>query len=256
MMMWLAAAVLLPTIGAPDAPVGDRKTASVPRLNPRVGESGASGAPWLDANGWRYRRTPGAKWVVTPPKGQGALAAAEAFAYRADVLVRTDPGDRPAVDAMMKMLTAIPAFAGEPVADVTIEDDGSHDAAEALNLLARRNLQYGPRAKLKLNPKGAARNPSQFAYDTRRKIGDDQRALRVYGSQVVLGYLESEGGKARLHLLNYGRGSVDGLRLRVRGAYRRVTPYGTAANELASAGGFTEFTLSELHTYAVLDLAP
>lgn len=255
-MIWLFLAATLPTIGAADAPAGDRKPAITPRLNPRTGESGASGAPWLDANGWRYRRSPGQKWVVTTGKDQGALALAEAFAYRADVLVRVAAEDRVKADGMAALLRKIPAFDGQPVADVALDDDGSHDASEALNLLNRRNLLYGPAGKLRVNAKGASKNPSQFAYDIRRKIGDEQRGLRLYGSQVVLAHFEANGSRARLHLLNYGRGTVQGLRVRLRGAYQRLTSYGTETSEKQNLPGFTEFTLHELQTYAVIDLAP
>jgi hypothetical protein len=256
MIVWLLLAAGLPTIGPADAPAGDRKPALTPRLNPRTGESGASGAPWLDANGWRYRRSPAQKWVVNAGKDQGALAAAEAFAYRADVLVRTVPEDQTKVESLMTLLRRIPAFDAQPVADIALDDDGSFDATEALNLLNRRNLLYGPSGKIRVQPKGAAKNPSQFAYDVRRKIGDEHRGLRLYGSQVVLAHFESNGPRARLHLLNYGRGGVDGLRVRLRGHFQKLTSYGTETSERQNLSGFTEFTVQQLQTYAVIDLAP
>ena len=93
----------------------------------------------------------------------------------------------------------------------------------------------------------------------RQKLGDERRLLRIYGSDVLLGRLTGEGGKARLHLINYGERKVGGLRVRVRGAYARgtLTAFGMEKADLAdyaSEGGATEFTIPEMPTYAVVDL--
>jgi hypothetical protein len=70
----------------------------------------------------------------------------------------------------------------------------------------------------------------------------------------------ADGQGARVHLLNYGGREIDGLRIRLRGDYPQgsalVPGLGRVAlEELASGRGTTEFTLSRLGAYAVVDLA-
>ena len=92
----------------------------------------------------------------------------------------------------------------------------------------------------------------------RRQLTDDQRTLRVFGSEVVICRLTRGAGGARLHVLNYGGRAIEGLRIRVRGAYAagEIRSDGAALKleDYASAGGFTEFSISRLETYAVIDL--
>ncbi len=150
-------------------------------------------------------------------------------------------------------------------------DDGSATMGEVLNLMARHNLLFqvipAPDSKYDVNirlgageySKADAANPYEFAMKVRRRLTDEKRLVRIYGSTVVLVRLEGEGAKARLHFLNYGGAAVRGLHVRVLGAYRqgKVAAFEHADAALGDYGvddGATEFTVSEVGTYAVVDL--
>ena len=130
-----------------------------------------------------------------------------------------------------------------------------------MNLLARRNLLFrivtAPDPRLDLNVKPTAGNPSEFVADIRRKLGDEKRLLRIYGSEVVIGRLTGDGSRARLHLLNYGGRKVEGLRVRLLGVYKKAqlsAPGGGAVSDFVAADGATEFSLPALDAYAIIDL--
>jgi hypothetical protein len=142
-----------------------------------------------------------------------------------------------------------------------------------MNLLSRRNLLFRPVAapspRLRLNvrlgtkefPRAAAANPSDFALAVRRRLTDGRRALRIYGSETVIARLTSDGPRVRLHLLNYSGREIEGLRIRLRGSYAKgaatVAGIGRVALEdHAAAGGATEFTITRIGPYAVVDLPP
>src|SRR5206468_6983249 len=96
-------------------------------------------------------------------------------------------------------------------------------------LLARRNLLFqvvqAPSARFPINirigtpeyPREEAADPNAFALKIRRQLTDEKRTLRVYGSEVVIGRLTADAGRARLHLINYGGRDIEGLRLRLPG---------------------------------------
>jgi hypothetical protein len=93
----------------------------------------------------------------------------------------------------------------------------------------------------------------------RRQLTDEQRSLRVYGSEVVICRLTGNAERARLHLINYGGREIEGLRLRVRGAYREGAAHVAGAGRVSlqdyvATDGATEFSLPRLATYAVIDL--
>jgi hypothetical protein len=142
-----------------------------------------------------------------------------------------------------------------------------------LNLLTRRNLLYqvvkAPSARFRLNivvgsreyPAADAADPSAFALKIRRQLTDEQRSLRVYGSEVVIARLTGDAGRIRLHLINYAGRDIEGLRIRVRGAYGAGDAYGVAQGtgraplqDHVVADGATEFTLPRIGVYAVIDL--
>jgi hypothetical protein len=140
-----------------------------------------------------------------------------------------------------------------------------------MNLLARRNLLFqvvqAPSARLPINirigtpeyPQTEAADPSAFAQKIRRQLTDDRRALRVYGSEVVLCRLTADAGRARLHLINYGGREIEGLRIRLRGRYADGEVYVAGAGRLALedrvvTDDATEFTIPRISTYAVVDL--
>jgi len=102
-------------------------------------------------------------------------------------------------------------------------------------------------------------NPYAFAMQIRRRLTDEKRLLRLYGSNVVLALLTGDGGQARVHLINYGGRSVKGLRVRVLGSYARgrLAAFDRDKAELQDYGvldGATEFTIPEMGTYAIIDL--
>jgi hypothetical protein len=149
---------------------------------------------------------------------------------------------------MMRFLRTLPKRNLPDVADFGFIDDGSDVAAEQLNLLARRNLLFKilsvPDPKLRYNVASNSDDPHLFAAKVREHITDEQRSLRVYGSEVVLCRLTGDGRRARVH---------------VRGTYAHNKWYGPGSekplDEVVVAGGFTEFSIPELETYAVIDLA-
>ncbi len=241
--------------------------AVAPGVEFKIDEASATRMPWLDANGWRFERAGGRRtYYYNAGQGKGALAAAEAFAYGVEAVVRVEPADLQAFARMLAFLREVEAPPMPVLANIGVVDDGSEATGEVLNLLARRNLLFrvlrAPEKgyDLVIKPAGAqAADPFEYATMVRQKLGDERRLLRIYGSDVVLGRLTGEGGKARLDLINYGERKIGGLRVRVRGAYARGTlaAYGIERAQLADyacEGGATEFTVPEMQTYAVVDL--
>jgi len=254
-----------------DADLAGRETLPAPGTAPRPGLASPTRSPWVVANGWRFMRGSGKKYVYDAVPGKAALEAAEAIAYGADAVLRIASADADSVRTMLGFAQSLPAADLPAVADVAIVDDGSAATGEVMNLLARRNILFqvvrAPSAQFRLNiaigsreyPREEAADPSAFALKIRRQLGDDQRALRVYGSEVVIARLTAGGGRARLHLINYGGREIEGLRIRLRGSYgsgeAHVPGAGTLVlQDFAVAGGFTEFSVPQIATYAVIDL--
>jgi hypothetical protein len=140
-----------------------------------------------------------------------------------------------------------------------------------MNLLARRNLLFqvvqAPSPRFPVNirigtpeyPREEAADPSDFALKIRGQLTDEQRTLRVYGSEVVICRLTADAGRARLHLVNYGGREIEGLRVRLRGIYGDGEAHVAGAGRLALqeqvvAAGATEFSVPRIATYAVIDL--
>lgn len=274
----------LKALGLNVSPVAENSLAGremllVPGVAPRAGVASPTRSPWVNANGWRYRKAGGTpKVAYDVPPGRAALAAAEAYAYGGDAAVKIDatqkstPNDLPALGAMMTFLSKVPAITLPDVADIGVVDDGSPLTAEVINLLSRRNLMFrvvkAPASDLKLNiklgskeyPEADAANPSAFALKVRRQLTDDERSLRLYGSEVVIARFTADGSKARLHLLNYGGRPSNGLRLRLRGMWKESANFVSGADSpvkletFTAADGWTEFTLPTLNTYAAIDL--
>jgi hypothetical protein len=254
-----------------EADLAQRETLPAPGTAPRAGLASPTRSPWIVAGGWRFVRHPGTKYIYDVPAGKAALAAAEAFAYSADAALRIDPADARALGEMLKFLEALPPVDLPAVSDLAIVDDGSPITGEIMNLLARRNLLFevvqAPSPRFRINirigapeyPREEAADPSAFALRIRRQLTDDQRALRVYGSEVVICRLTADAGRARLHLINYGGREIEGLRIRLRGAYSNGEARVAGAGRLALqdqivSSGVTEFSLPRLTTYAVIDL--
>jgi hypothetical protein len=259
-----------------------REPLLVPGVAPRAGVASPTRTPWINANGWRYRKAAAAgtavKYAYDVPPGRAALAAAEAYAYGGDAVAKIDvtqksmPTDLPALGAMMTFLSKLPAANLPDVADIGVIDDDSPLTAEVINLLSRRNLMFrvvkAPASDLKVNiklgtkeyPEAEAANPSAFALKVRRQLTDDERSLRLYGSEVVIARYTADGTRARLHLLNYGGRPTEGLRIRLRGMWKESANHisgadaPTALEGFTAADGWTEFTLPRLNSYAAIDL--
>lgn len=248
-----------------------REKLLVPRLRGRAEVASATTRPWIDANGWRFLRSPHGKFYYDLPRGKAALAAAEAFAYNADVILKIDSTDREEAARMLAFVQKLAPVTAPPIADIAVIDDGSREMTEVLNLLVRRNLLFRltktPLPQFRINlklgskemPRQAAADPSEFVLRLRRQLTDEARALRIYGSEMVLCRLLGDGSRARLHLLNYSGRQIDNLRVRVRGTYARgkVVSFGVdqlALEDFVVGEGATEFSLPQIDVYTVVDL--
>jgi hypothetical protein len=267
---WRAAG--LTAVETSESDLAARRTAAPPGIRVRADRASATRSPWVFANGWLYLRAPRAAYAYDVPAGKAALAAAEAFAYDVDAAVKADPSDLESLGAMLAFLASIPAAPALPeAADLAVVDDGSAMMGEVLNLLVRRNLLFrivpSESAQFRVNvrlgtaeyPRRAAADPSALALAIRRRLTDEQRSLRLFGSEVVIARLATDGSRARLQLINYGGREIEGLRIRVRGTYpdgeARLAGFGTLPlGERAVAEGATEFTVPRLGAYGVVDL--
>lgn len=236
-----------------------------------AGTASATAAPFITANGWRFLREPGKKYVYEA-SDTSVLAAAEAFAYAADAFVKPNAGALNRLSSFLEFLKTIPEDASlKPAANVAVVDDGSPLLPEVLNLLARRNLLFrvvkspDPTAGLNVKigspafPEALAANPAKFADEVRTKLTDRKRSLRIYGSESVLGRLETGAVSARVHLLNYTTSNVEQVRIRVLGSYTvsHASIFGQENAAVADAdtqAGATEFTVPVMGPYAVIDL--
>jgi len=266
------------TAGFTAAPIteGDlavRDPLLAPGIKARADRASATRSPWVDANGWRFLRAPTGQFVYELPAGRAALAAAEAYVYRADAVLKIDPADLESLGRMMAFLSQLPESDLPDVADLAVVDDGSAPLGEVLNLLVRRNLLvkvvkeptagFGINVKLgtKEYPLKEAGEPSALALKVRRQLGDEKRALRIFGSEAVIGRLTGDGSRTRLHLLNYGGRELEGMRVHLRGALPEGVAYLAGAGrvsleERGVVDGGTEFTVPRLGPYGVVDLPP
>jgi hypothetical protein len=268
----MLAALLLPSLlTAGSEPPADAVKLNEPRVQYRNNEASATRSPWIDANGWRILRLPGKKFVYQVKGEAAALAAAEAFTYDTDATISADPPGATAFAKMLEFLKTVPSAELAPVADFGVVDDGSDATGELINLLTRMNLLYkiektsdrafhvNVRLGTKEYPAEDAQNPSVAAHKIRSQIGDDNRSLRVYGTEVVVGRLMTGPRQARVFLLNYSNRPVLGMRVRIRGAYSKGElrdsgiPDANLA-DLTEDGPATEFTVPELRVFAVIDL--
>jgi hypothetical protein len=245
-----------------------------PGIKPRTDRASATRSPWVDANGWRFVRHPEGQYVYDDlPAGRAALAAAEAYAYGADAVLKIDPADLESLGKMMMFLSQLPANELPDVADLAVVDDGSGPLGEVLNLLVRRNLLFrivkAPDPNFRVNvqlgtkeyPMKEAGEPSALALKIRRQLTDAERTLRIFGNEAVIARLTGDAARLRVHLLNYGGRDIEGLRLRIRGerpdGELHVAGMGRVGlQERTVVDGGTEYTLPRLGPYGVVDVPP
>jgi len=254
-----------------------REKLLMPRIAGRANIASATSRPWIDANGWRFVRKPAGKFyydLTQNARNHVALAVAEAFAYKADAVLKIDPADLPSLEdagRMIRFLRELPAANYSPIADIGVLDNGSPAMGEVMNLLTRRNLLFNivraPSPNFRVNiklgtkeyPDTEASDPSEFAQKIRRQVGDENRALRIYGSETVIARLTGDGQSFRLHLLNYSGREIEGLRirlLRVRadGGNYQAFGYGFfQPDAIVTSEGGLEFSIPKLGSYAVID---
>src|SRR5262249_6745712 len=160
----------------------------------RIDQASASRAPWLMGNGWRFLRRPQGRFYYDVAGRQSALAAAEAFCYGVNVMIRADSAGLKPLAEILDFLRGLPGDALPPVADIGFIDDGSAVSGEVMNMMTRNNLLFrivgAPDPRLKLNvklgtkeyPLEEAKNPGVTARAIRFNLTDEKRSVRVYGS--------------------------------------------------------------------------
>ena len=253
------------------AEIAAREALPPPGIHGQVALASATRAPWIVASGWRFLRNPGGRYAYDAPAGRAALAAAEAFAYGADALLKIQPSDLGDLGRMLAVLAEVPPSDLPTVADIAVVEDGSPLVGEVMNLLARRNLLFrsvrkapAPEAlTVKIGsrdfPRQDAAHPSDFAQKVRRALGDERRSLRLYGSEVVIGRLTAGASRARLDLVNYGGRDLVGLRVRVRGRFVVTEAFAAGqgrvlVEDAVVADEATEFTVARMGAYAAVFL--
>ncbi|HEY2930831.1 MAG TPA: hypothetical protein VGK99_03725 [Acidobacteriota bacterium] len=250
-----------------------RTRLKVPGVAPNIRTASPTRRPWVNASGWLFLREASAgKYYYDLPRGKATLAAAEAFVYGADAILKIDPDDVPDASAMLAFLKQIEPDRMEPLADLAVVESDSPLLEEVLNLLVRRNLMFrlvqkpDPRFAINVQigsaeyPASEAENPSNLALKVRRKLSDENRLLRIYGSEVVIGRVTGDASRIRLHLINYGANVIGGLRVRLRGScianYAQAVGKGRIdLEDFTARAGITEFTIPEMPTYVVVDLS-
>ena len=264
----------VPDISAEAADLQRAVKLLAPTVNYRMDQASASRAPWLISNGWKFLRQPKGRWYYDVPGKQSAIAAAEAFSFGANAMVRTDAAGLKPLAEMLEFLGSVNTDPLPPIADIGFIDDGSSAAGEVMNMMVRDNLLFeivakpDPRFKLtarlgaKEYPLADAKNPGVVAHAIRGNLTDEKRSVRIYGSPVVVARLSGSGGKVRLQLLNYtgATRNVDGIRVRVLGQYPQhqlaaADSPGLELVDYSAEPDATEFTLTQLKTYAVIDLS-
>ena len=243
-----------------------------PAVRMQANEAQATTAPWIESNCWRFQRGMRAANYAKLPAGAAPLAAAEAFTFGVDAILNPDPADVPELGKMFRFLKGLDQAPMPVAANIGVVDDKSPAMDEVLNMLTRRNLLYrvvsAPDRKLDVTvqlgtkdfPRAAAANPSDFAARVREKLSDGKRLVRVYGANTTIAHLTTDGKRARLYLLTYGRNrSQQGLRIRVLGRYRptNFAAYGVEGAKLMDVEnpeGSTEFSVPAFNICAIIDL--
>ena len=244
-----------------------------PSVNFRISNASATREPWVNSNGWRFLRQPDGRFYENAPGKAAALAAAEAYAYGAHVLIETDEAGLATYAQMARFLSSLGTDELPPRYNFEYVDDGSAASGEFMNLLVRSNLLFkvsrsSNAAKYMTvalgspqYPASEAGNPKLLAEKVRANLTDQKRLLRIYGSYLVIGRLTGDASHSRVFLLNYGvdRGDVHGVRVRVLGQFPERTfgespSPGVQLLDYAAGKDATEFTIPDLTVLAVIDL--
>lgn len=190
-------------------------------------EAGPTGAPWVDANGWRIRLAqhldPGRQVILdtrppdASPPSAAQLVVAEAMAYGAAWAVTYDPATWPGVRAAIRFFLAHSEWRNwTPVAAVTVVSPFTGpDAAiagEYLNLLTRRQIGFalarpGDTSALARAPAAVWASSEPIPWET------FQPWIRAGGRLILFG----SGSRAE------GRGSVAALAENPRDPYASVS---------------------------------
>jgi hypothetical protein len=250
--------------------------AMTPAVNFRTSNASATREPWVDSNGWRFLRRPDGHFYYKAPGNAAALAAAEAFTYGVQADVQTDAAGQKPLAEMTRFIQSVKQTGALPALfNFEYVDDGSPAAGEFMNLLVRTNLLFKvvqtPDANGGMTvalgsaeyPKTEGGNPKLLAEKVRAHVTDEKRLLRIYGSAVVIGRLVGSAAHTRLFILNYGASHdhAEDIRVRVLGNFQqqRLAQFQTPGAKLLdykTGSGATEFTLSDLPMFAVIDLEP
>src|ERR1700694_770353 len=99
----------------PDRIAGAEKLPA-PGVQYRMNEASATRSPWVDANGWRFVRSPKARFYYDVKGETAALAAAEAFVYQSDAMIRADAKGAEAFARMISFLGELKAVDFPPLA--------------------------------------------------------------------------------------------------------------------------------------------
>jgi hypothetical protein len=245
-----------------------------PGLRSVRNEAQATVAPWVDSNGWRFKRGLRRANYEKLPAGAGPLAAAEAFAFGVDAILHPDAADLQELGRMVTFLRSRGRLALPPLANIGVIDDGTPVMGEVLNMLTRRNLLYRvvPPGDRSLDvtmevgtpayPRDRLRDPSDLAARAREALGDDRRLVRVYGTSTVIAHLTGDASRVRLALLSYSRnGSQPSIRIRVRGRFAAASlaafgapPEAPLEDVRHPEGAAIEFSLPPFTTIAIVDL--
>ena len=191
-----------------EAELASREALPTPGITARAGLASPTRSPWIVANGWRFTQTSRREIRLRRAGRKSRARGGGSLRLRRG----RGPEDRSRgrcerLGAMLTFLEALPAVDLPPVADLAVVDDGSAITGEVMNLLARRNLLFqvvqAPSPRFPINiaigspeyPREEAADPSAFALKIRRQLTDEQRALRVYGSEVVICRLTGDAGR-------------------------------------------------------------
>lgn len=241
----------------------------------RIDEASASHVPWVSSNGWRFMRQADARFYYDIPANTTTLAAAEAFTFGGQALISTGVNGIEPFAKMSQFLRTINSDQAKPLADIGFIDDNSALSAEVMNLMIRDNLLFkiipslSEKCKLtvQLGSKdyeaGSVNDADPIVHKIRANLTDARRSVRIFGTSVVIAHVTGEADKPRVHLLNYGAPAhirVGAFRVRVLGRYSKFQIHcfdspDVQLMDVEVQSDATEFTLPDLKTYAVVELA-